>query len=955
MRLTWDLTKLDVDKSGSIRYTLRATATTAKLLQYISSTKSTKAMWLPIDSTDPIYFYQPYNGVLPGEDGDIPTTVVFLEPTTAAGLDPELWVDVPAGSYPYIILQGFLAHTTGVATWNAATRTFTDETSQLVGTVNQDRSELRFINPDNPEVDYIAFSTNLDPHPLYTNSSYQIDLRYLIGNTDEDTAPGGMQLYVGDSIEEASIEILLAESEVNSWDEEWKGVPFVNYTLLSAAAAGAIIGDIQLTVDTEKRLVTATVEEDGEIRTVPWCCISIDGTQIVSLASGFVWTLTKNVPTNEVDWFRLNNSLSSNILLPTIITSNPIQEIMTYNISGSLSGSEISKGKTLFSVVINDEQIALDTNAVSFNYATRVPAGATRLYNMTVTNSDGRTYTNKYYLCNEAIPAYAGEGHGFSSSHYGALGIDINNPPKDVVLPDFFETASGNRFAINSIDDSAFCVEGVETVTINPMAGYIGDGRSDDSFANASTLQAIYVPEENTGWSDIDGVLFNKNKTELRRYPAGKLGASYTIPDSVTYFGGFATGNFAGTQYLKTLTLPNNPHFPGPSANVWGWISTDTGIETINIPANCGASEEAPEGWSEDSRYFDEYTMSEICKTFPKLKNISIATSHPYFSSESGVPYNKNKTKLCGWPSAKPFNFNLIPATVDTLQYVPASPDLTILDIPGRFKTVIGCSSDYITQVRLQEGVENISSVFDYCNNLESVTIPSTLTSINGEYCFRGCNKLKSVYISDLNAWFNINLTEWQNTSLSGSPLKNGADLYLNGSKLTTITVPEIIKSLNYGYISYCTSVKTVNLPTNITSLGSKALAGCTSLNSISLPETLTSIGSGAFTGCTSLTNITIPSKIKTIEYELFMNCTNLRTITLPAGITEIDSACIKGCPNLTNIIYKGTTAQWEAITKYNREIDGPYWWDWNYGSGPLTITCTNGTINIPAHPNYKA
>ena len=50
-----------------------------------------------------------------------------------------------------------------------------------------------------------------------------------------------------------------------------------------------------------------------------------------------------------------------------------------------------------------------------------------------------------------------------------------------------------------------------------------------------------------------------------------------------------------------------------------------------------------------------------------------------------------------------------------------------------------------------------------------------------------------------------------------------------------------------------------------------------------------------------------------------------------------IDYYALENCVNLTNIIYKGTKAQWKEIEKYSA---------WNRNTGNYTITCTDGTIS---------
>ena len=55
-------------------------------------------------------------------------------------------------------------------------------------------------------------------------------------------------------------------------------------------------------------------------------------------------------------------------------------------------------------------------------------------------------------------------------------------------------------------------------------------------FKYCSNLQAFNVEEENANYSAEDGVLFNKDKTRIERYPVGKTDA-YIINSSITDIG----------------------------------------------------------------------------------------------------------------------------------------------------------------------------------------------------------------------------------------------------------------------------------------------------------------------------------------------------------------------------------------------------------------------------------
>ena len=76
-----------------------------------------------------------------------------------------------------------------------------------------------------------------------------------------------------------------------------------------------------------------------------------------------------------------------------------------------------------------------------------------------------------------------------------------------------------------------------------------------DAFYNCNSLTSITVDSNNANYSDIDGILFNKDKTNLICYPEGKKDTSYVIPDSVESIGYEA---FYDCDNLTSITIPDS-------------------------------------------------------------------------------------------------------------------------------------------------------------------------------------------------------------------------------------------------------------------------------------------------------------------------------------------------------------------------------------------------------------
>ena len=151
--------------------------------------------------------------------------------------------------------------------------------------------------------------------------------------------------------------------------------------------------------------------------------------------------------------------------------------------------------------------------------------------------------------------------------------------------------------SVTSIGEYAFytCLR-LTRITIGDSVTSIGMG----SFLSCLRLTTIEVGAGNVNYTDVNGTLFNSEKTVLLTYPAGKKGANYNIPNSVTSIGqdafydcrgltsitigdGVTTIGkeaFHGCSRLMSITIPDSVTSIGDYAFVHC-----TSLRSITIPA----------------------------------------------------------------------------------------------------------------------------------------------------------------------------------------------------------------------------------------------------------------------------------------------------------------------------------------------------------------------------------
>ncbi|MDR2922069.1 MAG: leucine-rich repeat domain-containing protein [Treponema sp.] len=215
-----------------------------------------------------------------------------------------------------------------------------------------------------------------------------------------------------------------------------------------------------------------------------------------------------------------------------------------------------------------------------------------------------------------------------------------------VTIPDSVTTIEGGAFyncirltgvripgGVTYIGQFAFLYCAITVITIPDSVKNIGGG----AFGGCTKLGAINVAAGNTAYASENGVLYNKSKTYLHTYPAGKTGPStFSIPATLAEIGPFA---FAGCNSIAGVNIP-------ASVKDIGWAAF----------FNC-----------------------------TRLAAITVAAGNTAYTAENGVLYNKEKTLLHTYPAGKTNASFTIPGSVSNIEnyafaYCSRLTSLTIPD-----------------------------------------------------------------------------------------------------------------------------------------------------------------------------------------------------------------------------------------------------------------------------------
>ena len=250
-----------------------------------------------------------------------------------------------------------------------------------------------------------------------------------------------------------------------------------------------------------------------------------------------------------------------------------------------------------------------------------------------------------------------------------------------------------------------------------------------------------------------------------------------------------------------------------------------------------------------------------------------IDENNPYFSSEDGIIYNKDKTELVLYPTGKTDEVFTLPESVKSFSnYAFAYSKLKRVEnfdnVTELSKYLFAYSS--IEEFPKMENIQEIASyAFAYCNNLKNVTIPLRVDDVNN-HAFYYCKNLEEVEFG----------------------------------KITYIDTAAFAQ---------CSKLKEVNLPGTCYKIGNYAFSNCKSLELFTTPY-LEEIGECAFYKCTALKKINTGKaesivyysntlNAESINYHAFYKCSSLERITLSKD-SSIGEYAFEDCTALEDVSF---------------------------------------------------
>lgn len=439
-----------------------------------------------------------------------------------------------------------------------------------------------------------------------------------------------------------------------------------------------------------------------------------------------------------------------------------------------------------------------------------------------------------------------------------------------------FETGTGSAQPL-SIGDSAFnsCTK-LKVLNIPARADSL-----DLGMFTGSKISSITVDPANANYAAIDGVLYDKEQTQILFYPYGRTGM-YIVPETVTQIGG---GVFAGRNNLTEITISSR------ITNI-GTAAFDGCGELVAVYFAENAEQEVPatgDGAAEPAQPVELVIGMAAFRDCSKLKIIELPTR----------VRTLNHFVFYGTKS-------LTNKAADGSKF--AMPGVTEIKYQVFYNSGIA-------MIEFSEGLTKIYTSAFAGSKLEQAVLPATLRQIDYQ-AFNNCSELARVeFKEDLavnnrldftGTWLSVNVSTYAESIMTPA---EGVQIFASCPKLSTVILPTRLTNIP-AYTFSMSGLTQISIPATVTRIGTNAFGNCTTLDTINFlnddsltdadsnPLTLVlddmysskKIGSssmGVFYKCTALSNVTLPARLSRIGYYAFNECTALKTITLPSGLKD--------------------------------------------------------------------
>lgn len=453
--------------------------------------------------------------------------------------------------------------------------------------------------------------------------------------------------------------------------------------------------------------------------------------------------------------------------------------------------------RNLKSIIIPNEVIKIDEDAFR---------GCASLTSISIPNSVKNIGVHAFLSCgltDVSLPnSLAVIEHGVFSWCKNLKSISIPSSVEEIGTSAFSHCESLNNIEISDnikrIGDGAFYGCGLSMVVI-PANTSVATGSFSRNVDVYKAGEGLLTNYNSSNKEIITPDLFVIEKGVLQGY----LGRDeeIVIPDGVKVIKKWAFVDTYDKKNIKSIKISNSVKI------IEDFAFQDCGsLRNLYIPASV------------------EKIGKGICRasdTRGHLTNIEVDENNKYYSSLNGSLYSKDKTKLLQYAVGKEDSTFTIPDGVVSIEdsAFMGSNFLRTVKIPNSvvyIKDDVFWFCNKLLEISIPDSVKEMGhTVFCNCDSLKTIKMGSGLQKTDD--IFYECKYVENLFIKDIVQYCSADIDHIADCD------NDGYNLYLNGTLVTELVIPEGVTTISYGAFGECASIKKVVLPKSLSKIESYA------------------------------------------------------------------------------------------------------------------------------------
>lgn len=457
---------------------------------------------------------------------------------------------------------------------------------------------------------------------------------------------------------------------------------------------------------------------------------------------------------------------------------------------------------------------------------------------------------------------------------------------------------------------------------------------------------------------EIDGLFYSINSDTQTASVSYHLNKGYTgdivIPSYVVYEGvqytvtGISAWAFKGNQGITSVSIPNTivenidnyafENCQSLKSVYWNACNYNGDSPFYAIKSNITSFTFGP----------DIKAVGSVCSGMTNLTTVIIP--------DGVTAIGKNAFSYCGFKSIT------LPNSVRTIgnNAFESCDSLVSITLSDNLTEIQENAFAYCTKlasIDLPRSLTTIGALaFCYCKSLTSVTIPVNVTHAGADG-FKACSNLTSVTWNARNCQIEANgiftdqhsnVNKYITSFTIGDSVQVIPDILCNRmEKLTSIKVPQNVKTIGYSAFGHCIALESVEIGAGVESIESNAFLGCEKIKKVNYLGTpsqwanikfggyqaspiyyakslninnkrlteiqiahIDSVRQYAFCYCRNLKSVKIGKGVKNIGLRSFMYCDSLSVLSLCNGLKKIDEGAFDGCKKIPEVVIPHTVTE---------------------------------------------